>query len=258
MQLCGSLSILWHCLSLGLEWKLNENVSFHSTNPGSQSINTCWVKTQIPANAWHHHFSLSNNFQGHHTGKLLEAQRVRWAAENNGAASRHVTSPFQNRLHCFADCLASSCAHSSTSRRPTEYLLCYFTGGVCEACVTCVPVCEMAMIMVPPLRVACAVLAQHLEGHLNLHWPRLGDQLLSLSFSLSSLGQRSGIICSFSSHWSRLVHRQISYWLKKKAHTMCVCVCVCARAQSLSHFWSFATPWTVACQAPLSIELSRQ
>ena len=23
VQLCGSLSILWHCLSLGLEWKLN-------------------------------------------------------------------------------------------------------------------------------------------------------------------------------------------------------------------------------------------
>ena len=22
MQLCGSLSLLWHCLSLGLEWKL--------------------------------------------------------------------------------------------------------------------------------------------------------------------------------------------------------------------------------------------
>ena len=22
MQLCGSMSILWHCLSLGLEWKL--------------------------------------------------------------------------------------------------------------------------------------------------------------------------------------------------------------------------------------------
>ena len=22
MQLCGSLNILWHCLSLGLEWKL--------------------------------------------------------------------------------------------------------------------------------------------------------------------------------------------------------------------------------------------
>ena len=27
---------------------------------------------------------------------------------------------------------------------------------------------------------------------------------------------------------------------------------------SLSCFWLFATPWTVACQAPLSVELSRQ
>ena len=35
-------------------------------------------------------------------------------------------------------------------------------------------------------------------------------------------------------------------------YSVCVCVCV------LSHFWLFATPWTVARQAPLSIELSRQ
>ena len=33
MQLCGSLSILWHCLSLGLEWKL----TFF------QSCGHCWV-----------------------------------------------------------------------------------------------------------------------------------------------------------------------------------------------------------------------
>ena len=31
-----------------------------------------------------------------------------------------------------------------------------------------------------------------------------------------------------------------------------VCVCV------LSHVWLFAAPWTVAHQAPLSMELSRQ
>ena len=37
---------------------------------------------------------------------------------------------------------------------------------------------------------------------------------------------------------------------------MCVCVCVCECA--LSHVWLFATPWTVACQAPLSMEFSRQ
>ena len=29
-------------------------------------------------------------------------------------------------------------------------------------------------------------------------------------------------------------------------------------AQSLSHVWLFATPWTAACQAPLSMEFSRQ
>ena len=33
---------------------------------------------------------------------------------------------------------------------------------------------------------------------------------------------------------------------------MCVCV------QSLSHVQLFATPWIVACQAPLSMEFPRQ
>ena len=34
-----------------------------------------------------------------------------------------------------------------------------------------------------------------------------------------------------------------------------VCVCVC---ELLSHFQLFVTPWTVVCQAPLSMEFSRQ
>ena len=33
---------------------------------------------------------------------------------------------------------------------------------------------------------------------------------------------------------------------------------VCVHAQSLSHVQLFATPWTVACQAPQSMEFSRQ
>ena len=33
-------------------------------------------------------------------------------------------------------------------------------------------------------------------------------------------------------------------------------VCVCA--QLLSHVWLFVTPWTVACQCPLSMKISRQ
>ena len=33
---------------------------------------------------------------------------------------------------------------------------------------------------------------------------------------------------------------------------------LCVRAQLLSHVWLFATPWTVATQAPLSMGFSRQ
>ena len=36
---------------------------------------------------------------------------------------------------------------------------------------------------------------------------------------------------------------------------MCVCMCVCV---SLSHVQLFATPWMIACQAPLSMEFSWQ
>ena len=43
---------------------------------------------------------------------------------------------------------------------------------------------------------------------------------------------------------------------------MCVCVNIYTHiytcSQSLSHVWLFATPWTVACQTPLSMEFSRQ
>ena len=44
---------------------------------------------------------------------------------------------------------------------------------------------------------------------------------------------------------------------------MCVCVCmyvcVCVCVQSLNpHVQLFATPWTIACQAPLTMEFSRQ
>ena len=39
---------------------------------------------------------------------------------------------------------------------------------------------------------------------------------------------------------------------------VCVCVCVCVPMRALSHVQLFVTPWTVACQAPLSMEFSRQ
>ena len=38
---------------------------------------------------------------------------------------------------------------------------------------------------------------------------------------------------------------------------LCVCVCVCV-CELLSRFQLFVTPWTVVCQASLSMEFSRQ
>ena len=46
----------------------------------------------------------------------------------------------------------------------------------------------------------------------------------------------------------------------RESRGMCVCMCVCVSVcvQLLSHVWLFVTPWTVACQAPLSMQFSRQ
>ena len=41
-------------------------------------------------------------------------------------------------------------------------------------------------------------------------------------------------------------------------HIICVCVCVCVRMHAVSHVQLFASPCTVAQQAPLSLEFSRQ
>ena len=38
-------------------------------------------------------------------------------------------------------------------------------------------------------------------------------------------------------------------------HKMIMCVCMCSVTKSCSTLW---TPWTVACQAPLSMGFSRQ
>ena len=48
-----------------------------------------------------------------------------------------------------------------------------------------------------------------------------------------------------------------SVQLNQPSKTKCVCVCVCV-CESLNHIQLSETPWTVACQAPLSMGFSRQ
>ena len=45
---------------------------------------------------------------------------------------------------------------------------------------------------------------------------------------------------------------------QREREKVCVCVCVCVCARALSHVQLFATPWTVACQAPLTKGFSGQ
>ena len=45
---------------------------------------------------------------------------------------------------------------------------------------------------------------------------------------------------------------------ERERECVCVCVCVCVRVRALSHVQLCATPWTVACQAPLTKGFSRQ
>ena len=47
-------------------------------------------------------------------------------------------------------------------------------------------------------------------------------------------------------------------WLKAWTRVQSTWVHVLARAQSFSHVQVFAAPWTVACQAPLSMAFPRQ
>ena len=73
-------------------------------------------------------------------------------------------------------------------------------------------------------------------------------QFFSAQLSLTSSSDAVPY-CSNSGNVFALNHPHILI----SGHTVCVCVC-----ESLSHVQLFATLWTVACQAPLSMGFSRQ
>ena len=51
---------------------------------------------------------------------------------------------------------------------------------------------------------------------------------------------------------------EFSWCILHEVRKLCVCVCVCVCVCTLSCVQLFATPWTVAHQAPLFMEISRQ
>ena len=55
-----------------------------------------------------------------------------------------------------------------------------------------------------------------------------------------------------------LNHKSWAWEFLDRNACVCACVCVCVCAYSLSHVWFCVTSWTVALQAPLSMDIFRQ
>ena len=59
--------------------------------------------------------------------------------------------------------------------------------------------------------------------------------------------------------WKKNVRKFKWELIDEQVQTTIIIVCILSMyTQLLSRVWLFATPWTVACQAPLSMEFSRQ
>ena len=93
----------------------------------------------------------------------------------------------------------------------------------------------------------------------NEQWNNIRNTLLIAQF-FSDVGLLSSNIYLFTSGLSlrgQQVSTIASVLFRFCLYSQCVCVCVCV-SQSLSCVWLFATLWTVACQAPVSMGFSRQ
>ena len=71
-----------------------------------------------------------------------------------------------------------------------------------------------------------------------------------------SPGKNTGVGCHFLLQGMKVKNE--SEVALSHPDPVCVCVCACAHARVLSHVQLFVTPWTIAHQAPLSVEFSRQ
>ena len=65
MQLCGSLNILWHCLSLGLEWKLTFSSSVATAYCSKISERPPWAHKHIWSSGTSHSLDNMFRFTGH-------------------------------------------------------------------------------------------------------------------------------------------------------------------------------------------------
>ena len=88
------------------------------------------------------------------------------------------------------------------------------------------------------------------HNHKETKVPKLYGSLIACDVLTRALRQENSCTCSSE----REKHADTDIQCRRVCACVCVCVCVCV---SFSHVWLFATPWTVAHQAPLSMGFSR-
>ena len=111
----------------------------------------------------------------------------------------------------------------------------------------------------------------------SMEWQRVGHNWASIQQqdeATSDVSEQEGILIlrltrlsfspdhPFSVPWAKLTHYHLrnGLLLTLAGHRIPppLYTYLCAHAQFFSHVWLFVTPWTVACQAPLSMEFFRQ
>ena len=162
MQLCGSLSILWHCLSLGLEWKLtfsnpvataefskfvhlltNPKLGYFLLSPWTPSFLTCCaaVTSLLPVLSTYDSFSKVQEDsykepKHNHVTLLLKLLQcplpfVRWWSPNSAACGVLAPQPWHPTASC-AGCLESRAFQNSAwPPPPTSSLLSQPTSVCC-------------------------------------------------------------------------------------------------------------------------------
>ena len=152
------------------------------------------------------------------------------SCENASQTASHLCSE--------SSAVPASCGEATTEGPGASPVPARSPQGLCPECSSCV------------VKTSCSCLFPP-----STHRLLLRRSLLSEAVSDPSLDMET----PSSAHLLSPLYFSLQPW-SFQIQCACVCVCVCAHmyVHTLSHVQLFVTPWTVARQAPLSMEFSRQ
>ena len=113
----------------------------------------------------------------------------------------------------------------------------------------------------PPGSSVHRILQSRIQEWFAISFSRESSQARDWTY-VSCIAGRCFTICATNIVWHFVYYLFIVYrhhfQLLTHAYTICFITAVVIIVFMLSHIWLFVTPWTVACQAPLSMGFFRQ